>query len=63
MIFVDNGDVKKVSKSNKRNQILSSAPFDQSSHVYQKISKIQENRNKGGLFYENFKILGANWIA
>ena len=60
MIFVDNGDVKKVSKSNKRNQILSSAPFDQSSHVYQKISKIQENRNKGGPKKRNLKILRAN---
>ena len=60
MIFVDNDDLKKVSKSNKRNQILSSAPFDQYNHVYQKMSKIQENPNKGGPKKRNSKILRAN---
>ena len=60
MIFVDNDDLKKVAVSNKRNQILSSAPFDQSNNGYQKISKIQENRNKGGPKKRNLKILRAN---
>ena len=60
MTFVDNDGVNKVGKSNKRNQILSSAPFDQSNHVYQKTSKNQENRNKGGPKKRNLKILRAN---